>query len=81
VYLPSSQTDKEKTARDIAERDGIIEGLIAILSTVEPCMSFEIFRNRDTKWLARQLDHARIEYCSIALPPWPGSTPGWCVMP
>jgi len=47
-YLPSSQTSKEDVAREIARRDGITDGLICVLSCVEPCSSFEIFRNRDT---------------------------------
>jgi len=48
-YLPSSRTSKEGIARKIAERDGIEDDLIAVLSTVEPCMSFEIHRNRSEK--------------------------------
>ena len=37
---------KELIARDIAERDGIKEGLIAVLSCVEPCMSFDLRSDR-----------------------------------
>lgn len=51
VYLASSSTSKEKTARQIAERDGITEGLICVLKTVEPCMSYGINRNREKKKL------------------------------
>ncbi len=50
-YLPSSRTSKEDVARKIAQRDGIESGLIAVLSALEPCMSYEIFRNRDAKRL------------------------------
>lgn len=50
-YLPSSRTSKENLARKIAERDKIHEGLIAIIKSIEPCMSYEIFRNRDAKRL------------------------------
>ena len=46
VYLPSSRIRKDERAREIAARDGIEEGLIAVLSCVEPCMSYEIYRNR-----------------------------------
>jgi hypothetical protein len=49
VYLPSSRTSKEEVARKIAEKDGVEEGLIAVLSSVEPCTSFEVHRNRETK--------------------------------
>jgi hypothetical protein len=51
LYLASSHTDKEALAREIAERDRIREGLIAVLRCVEPCSSYEIYRNRDTKRL------------------------------
>jgi len=44
-YLPSSQTRKEDVARQIAQADGIEEGLICVLSCVEPCWSYSIHRN------------------------------------
>lgn len=50
-YLPSSASSKEDVARKIARADGITEGLICILTAVEPCQSYEIVRNRDTKRL------------------------------
>ena len=50
-YLESSQTRKEPLARKIAEKDGIEEGLICVLRTVEPCMSYDIYRNRQTQRL------------------------------
>jgi hypothetical protein len=51
VYLPSSQTRKEDLARSIAERDGIREGLVAVLTCVEPCQSYQIHRDRAQKKL------------------------------
>jgi len=51
VYLRSSQMRKDELAREMAARDGITEGLIAVLSCVEPCMSYEIYRNREAKRL------------------------------
>lgn len=42
IYLPSSQPSKEAQARQIATRDGVSEGLICLLSCVEPCLSYEI---------------------------------------
>jgi hypothetical protein len=48
-FLASSQTNKEEVARQIAAEDSIGQGLIAILTCVEPCRSFEIYRNRDEK--------------------------------
>jgi hypothetical protein len=50
-YLPSSAPSKEELARAQAERDGIREGLIGVFSCVEPCWSYEIHRNRETKQL------------------------------
>jgi hypothetical protein len=35
---------KEELARQIAERDGITEGIICLISAVEPCMSFRCAR-------------------------------------
>lgn len=50
-YLGSSQIDKEALARKIAEEKGIQEGLVCVLRCVEPCSSFEVYRNRDQKQL------------------------------
>ena len=50
-YLESSQTRKEPIARKIAEKEGIKEGLICLLRTVEPCMSYDIYRNREVQRL------------------------------
>ena len=50
-YLPSSRTGKEPVARKIAEGDGITEGLICVLSCVEPCISYDIYRNRGERRL------------------------------
>jgi len=54
IYLPSSQTSKEDTAHGIAAKDEITTGLVCILSSVEPCLSYDIFRNRETKHLELQ---------------------------
>lgn len=50
-YLLSSSLDKEQFARDIAARDGVREGLIAVFSAVEPCWSYHLHRNRQSKHL------------------------------
>jgi hypothetical protein len=51
IYLHSSTTSKEEVARDVARRDGIQEGLICVLSCVERCWSYELYRNRQEKTL------------------------------
>jgi hypothetical protein len=48
-YLPSPQTSKEELARQIAGRDHIEHGLIAVLTSVEPCQTYEIHRNAQKK--------------------------------
>lgn len=53
VYLDSPHTarsaqSKEQLARQIAERDGVREGLICVLAVVEPCSAFDVRGNRKT---------------------------------
>lgn len=55
VYLSSAQVRKEQYARELAQRDGITSGLIAILSCVEPCRTYTVGGNRHTKMLEAQL--------------------------
>jgi hypothetical protein len=50
-YLASSSLRKEDFARDIAEREGIAEGLVCVLTAVEPCHTFTVGPNRQTKRL------------------------------
>ena len=50
-YLESSRTRKEPLARKIAEEQGIGEGLICLFRTVEPCMGYDIYRNREAQKL------------------------------
>jgi hypothetical protein len=42
VHLGGPSVCKEDQARQIAERDGVGEGLIAVLTAVEPCWSYNI---------------------------------------
>jgi hypothetical protein len=53
-YLASSAVNKEAIAREIAAADRIEQGLICILTAVEPCLSYEIVRNRAAKRLELQ---------------------------
>lgn len=54
-YLNSGQVSKEEIAREILAKDGIREGLICVLTCVEPCWSFEIYRNAETRKLDLKL--------------------------
>ena len=50
-YVASSSESKEDIALEIAERDGIQQGLICVLSCVEPCQSFGIEKDKTKKQL------------------------------
>jgi len=52
IYLPSSQTRKETVAKKVLAEDPVNSGLLCVLSCVEPCMTYDMYRNRD----ARQLE-------------------------
>lgn len=51
VYVPSGEENKGNLVHEIVERDGMRQGLIAVLSCVEPCASYEIRKDRDTRRL------------------------------
>lgn len=73
-YLASSAVDKEAIAREIAARDGMTEGLVCVLKCVEPCWSFDVYRNRAT----RQLDLvARWRQCLFLYHYWIDRELGW----
>ena len=48
-YLRSAQISKEDLAREIARRDGITEGRVALFSALEPCLSYQVRGQRETK--------------------------------
>src|SRR6266571_15733 len=50
-YLTSSQVSKEQIAREIAAKDQVRQGTVCVLTSVEPCWSFEVGPNRETKQL------------------------------
>jgi hypothetical protein len=50
-YLASGQSRKGEMVRELAQRQGITSGMIGVLSCVEPCWSFSVHRNRETKRL------------------------------
>ena len=56
LYLAGASTkasghSKEELARQIAARDGITEGLICVLATLEPCSSFEVRADHESQRL------------------------------
>jgi hypothetical protein len=55
-HLASPSVSKEGRAREIARRDGVGEGLIGVLTAVEPCWSYDVRSNRASGHL--ELIHA-----------------------
>jgi hypothetical protein len=58
-YLTSSAQSKEDLARAIVRQDRMKEGLIAVFSAVEPCTSYTVRGNRQTKKLDLVLQPSR----------------------
>lgn len=50
-YIASARVSKEAIARQIMERDGITDGLICVLTCVEPCQSYTVRRDRHARQL------------------------------
>ena len=48
-YLPSSAVDKEKAASALPAQQKITEGLVCVLTCVEPCQSFEVYRHAESR--------------------------------
>lgn len=51
IYLPSSKTRKETVAKEVLAQKPVDSGLICVLKCVEPCMAYEMYRNKDQKKL------------------------------
>jgi hypothetical protein len=50
-YLNSSQLDKETIARNILAQDGVRNGLVCVLSCIEPCWKFVGRPRRHCCWI------------------------------
>ena len=46
-YINNPALSKEQLARDLARQHNVKEGLICVLVAVEPCLSFDIYRDRN----------------------------------
>ena len=66
-YLASAAIDKEALARRIAAEDHITRGPVCVLTCVEPCRSFEIYRDRTTGYVELQ-PRLRVHASSALLP-------------
>jgi hypothetical protein len=58
-YIADAQLSKEELARQIAQRDGIREGLIALFGAVEPCYSFSVRGDRASRQIHLVLEQRR----------------------
>lgn len=61
-YLPSAQVSKEELIREMAVHESITAGFVALLSSVEPCRTYEVCRNRETKRLELRLEPSRCQH-------------------
>jgi hypothetical protein len=61
-FVPSSAGNKEAIARAIARQDGIEQGLICIITAVEPCLSYDIVRDRQSRRLQLLPRHRKCLY-------------------
>ena len=48
VKTPNRAQRKDDLAKTIAERDGVTEGVVCLISAVEPCMSFQVRKSMKT---------------------------------
>ena len=81
-YVESSAANKEELALEIARRDQITEGLIGVLSCVESCHGYDVYRNRAEKKLElmirprkclhhyHYLMHPQFGLCHVRLQTW-----------
>jgi len=81
-FLRSPKISKEDFIQDIAQRDRVSEGLIAVLGAVEPCLAMTVRGCRDRRWLAPVLEqrkclhlyqyyeHAVLGRCHVRLQTW-----------
>lgn len=51
IYLPSSRTRKEKVAKEVLAEKPVDSGLVCVLKCVEPCMAYDMYRNKQQRKL------------------------------
>jgi hypothetical protein len=62
MFLRSSALSKEQTALSMAQADGITEGLICVFKCVEPCCTFQVGPNAETKRLELRYVRAKCSH-------------------
>ncbi|AHF92808.1 hypothetical protein OPIT5_24060 [Opitutaceae bacterium TAV5] len=58
-YLGCAQQSKEELARQIAREEGIASGLIAVFSAVEPCLSYAVRGERESREIHLVLENRK----------------------
>lgn len=58
-YVTSSETSKEELALEIEAREGMRDGLAAVLASVEPCQTFRVRGNRKTQKLELRSERSK----------------------
>jgi hypothetical protein len=58
-FLRSTRVSKEQFIEDIAQRDRVKSGLIAVLGAVEPCLALTVRGARDRRWLQPVLEQRK----------------------
>jgi hypothetical protein len=58
VYLPGS-CSKEEVARDIATRHQVRSGLVVVLSSLEPCLTFRVRKDKERQRLVLRAESAK----------------------
>ena len=61
-YLGSTATRKEPLVRELVQKDGIEEGLITVLGCVEPCRTYFMRGNKETKKLELRMESGKCEH-------------------
>ncbi len=81
-YRQSSAVSKEDLVKELIRREGLTQGLVCVLSVVEPCRSYELHRNPKTKTLDLKaairkclhwyvyLLHPQLGLCHIRIQSW-----------
>lgn len=73
-YLESTRLEKVgPIARRIAETEGITKGFVCLLKCLEPCRTFDIFRNREAKKIELRIRTRKcLHYYFYGFHPWLG---------
>lgn len=81
-YLPDPGISKEELARKIAHEDRVRSGLVAVFSAVEPCLSYSVRGDRETREVHMVLEtrkcthlyhyylHPEVGLCHVRVQSW-----------